>query len=425
LNPNWSQKFSLRSEIQQYFRNVTEQYNLFPHIHFRTTVERAQWDENAQHWEVTLKNQLTKEIRVTRCRILVSGVGSLSIPRKCELPGADTFNGPLFHSAQWDPNFDWTGKNIVVIGNGCSATQFVPIMAETAGQLTQFARQSHYLAERPNPGEYLFKDLDLLLTLNPVYSPTFQVCMKYIPLAMRLYRLFLYAEMEKDFAGFDMQGGASIRRSLADENARYVRRMAPEKYHDVLIPHHEIGCKRKVMDTDYLVTLHRPNVELIAKDPVLTIDPTGVRTHNGRHVPADAIVLATGFQVFRMLFPMEIIGVDGRALQDYWDDECGGAAQAYFGTSVPGFPNFFVLMGPNTVTGHLSVIYTVECQIGYILRLIEPILRSRQDVVTSVDVKKSAAVEDSRWTQDRLKKMVWASGCTSWALDPKTGLNIA
>ncbi|EME88035.1 uncharacterized protein MYCFIDRAFT_85932 [Pseudocercospora fijiensis CIRAD86] len=411
LNPDWTRKFSLRPEIQAYFRNVAEHYNLIPHISFNTAVQTARWCEKAQLWEVTIMDHSTQTTSIRRCRILVSGVGSLSIPKKCEINGAESFKGPLFHSAQWDHTLDWSGKKVVVLGNGCSATQFVPVMAETAGSLTQFARQAHYLAERP----------------NPIYSSPFKALMRYMPLAMRLYRFTLYAEMEKDFAGFDIEAGRSIRQRLKTENEQYVKAMAPKRYWDALIPKHEIGCKRKVMDTDYLACLHRENVELVYDDPVESINEHGVVTQSGRHVEAEAIILATGFEVYRMLYPMEIIGENGVSLNEYWNKQHDGAAQAYLGTSVPGFKNFFVMVSPNTVTGHLSVIYTVECQINYVLRLIEPILSSSRasSAVTSVDVKLPATLRDSNWMQEKLKALVWSSGCTSWALDPKTNLNIA
>lgn len=420
LNPDWSQKFSMRSEIQAYFRGVAEKYEIVPHVTFNTTVERAEWNDEGQFWETTLKNQQTKETYTKRSRILVSGVGNLSVPRDCELPGADQYQGNLFHSALWDHKFDWKDKDVVVLGNGCSATQFVPVMAENARSLTQFARQAQYLAERP----------------NPVYSPAFKAVMRYMPFAMRLYRLKLYADMEKDFASMETEGGAQIRQGLIKENERYVKRMAPEKYWDALIPKHEIGCKRKVMDTGYLECLHRPNIELIADDPVTELTTRGVKTQSGRELHADAIVLATGFQVFRMLFPMEIHGQNNLSLQQFWDENHGGAAQAYLGTCIPGFPNFFTLMGPNTVTGHLSVIYTVECQINFLLRLIGPLLKSKQKQTSLsllpsppptnvVTVTPSAAKEDSSWLQSELRKLVWSSGCTNWALDPATGMNIA
>lgn len=417
LNPDWSQKFSMRSEIQAYFRGIAEKYRIVPHVTFNTTVEQAHWNDEGQFWETTLKNQQTKETYTKRSRILVSGVGNLSVPRDCELPGADSYKGKLFHSALWDHSFDWKDKDVVVLGNGCSATQFVPVMSEDARSLTQFARQAQYLAERP----------------NPVYSPAFKALMRYMPFAMRLYRFKLYADMEKDFASMETEGGRGIRQGLIEENERYVKKMAPEKYWDALIPKIEIGCKRKVMDTGYLECLHRKNVELIAEDPVEELTASGVRTKSGRELSADAIIMATGFQVFRMLFPMEIHGQDGVQLNEYWDKHYQGAAQAYLGTSVPGFPNFFTLMGPNTVTGHLSVIYTVECQINYVLRLLDPLIKSKQascsllpsTPINVVDVKFDAAKKDSIWMQKELSKLVWASGCTNWALDPSTGMNIA
>ncbi|KAM0717731.1 hypothetical protein Q7P37_007583 [Cladosporium fusiforme] len=417
LNPDWSQKFSMRSEIQAYFRGIAEKYKIVPHVTFNTTVEKALWNEEGQFWETTLKNQQTKETYTKRSRVLVSGVGNLSVPRDCEITGADKYKGKMFHSALWDHSFDWKDKDVVVLGNGCSATQFVPVMAENAKSLTQFARQAQYLAERP----------------NPVYSPAFKALMRYMPFAMKLYRFKLYADMEKDFASMETEGGRGIRQGLIEENERYVKSMAPEKYWDALIPKIEIGCKRKVMDTGYLECLHRKNVELIAEDPVEELTETGVKTQSGRELPADAIIMATGFQVFRMLFPMEIHGQNGVGLNDYWDSHFQGAAQAYLGTSVPGFPNFFTLMGPNTVTGHLSVIYTVECQINYTLRLLDPLIKSKQasrsifpsTPINVVDVKLSAAKQDSVWMQEELRKLVWASGCTNWALDPTTGMNIA
>jgi len=240
-----------------------------------------------------------------------------------------------------------------------------------------------------------------------------------------------------DWSGFPIEGGAAIRSGLAKENEVYVKRTAPKKYWDALIPKVEIGCKRKVLDTEYLKCLWRENVDLIPDDPVQRITEDGVVTRSGREIHADAIVLAIGFATQQMLSPMEIVGRHGLKLNDYWNSNTQGVAQAYFGTVVPDFPNFFVMMGPNTVTGHLSVIYTVECQINFTLRLLEPILKSlpsyrSRSLIPSliagtapatVEVRHEAAAQDFEWTQREAKKLVWASGCTNWAVDPKTGLN--
>ncbi|KAL6151292.1 hypothetical protein ACJQWK_10798 [Exserohilum turcicum] len=423
LNPNWSRKYSMRPEIQAYFRSVAEQYRVVEHVRFHSMVEKAVWNELDSVWEVTVVNLTTKERMVRRAKILVSGVGSLSVPKPCDISGVEQYKGRLFHSAQWDHSFDWKDKDVVVLGNGCSATQFVPIMANEPNptrKLAQFARQAQYLSERENSH----------------YSGTFKAMMRYLPLAMRLYRAKLYYEMERDFGAFDTDTGRGLRQMLAKENAGYVKKMAPRKYWDALIPKTEVGCKRKVLDTDYLKTLWRDNVELISDDPVDRITETGVVTQSGREVPADAIILATGFATQQMLFPMEITGRDGMSLGQYWDKTSKGVAQAYFGTVVPHFPNFFILMGPNTVTGHLSVIYTVECQINFTLRLLDPILKSLPSYrsrswfpralappTATVEVRHEAAIADSQWTQEAARKLVWASGCVNWAVDPKTGLN--
>ncbi|RMZ72301.1 monooxygenase [Pyrenophora seminiperda CCB06] len=314
LNPDWTRKYSMRPEIQAYFRSVAEQYRVVDHIRFHSVLEKAVWKDLDNVWEATVLDLQTKERIVRRAKILVSSVGSLSVPKACNLPGAETYQG-----------------------NGCSATQFVPIMANEpspARKLTQFGRQAQYLAERQ----------------NPYYSNTFKAVMRYVPLAMRLYRAKFYYEMERDWSGFDIETGRNIRQDLAKENEAYVKSMAPPRCWDALIPKTEIGCKRKVLDTDYLKTLWRDNIELVANDPVEKITETGV--------------------------------------------------------------------------------------INFTLRLLEPILKSlpsyqsrsfiRQILApppTTVEVKSEAAMADFRWTQSAAKKLVWASGCVNWAVDPKTGLN--
>jgi len=168
-------------------------------------------------------------------------------------------------------------------------------------KLTQFGRQAQYLAERQNPH----------------YSKIFKAVMRYVPLAMRLYRAKFYYDMERDWSGFDIETGRSIRQELAKENEAYVKSNAPPEYWNALIPKTEIGCKRKVLDTDYLKTLWRDNIELISDDSVERITENGVVTKTGRELNADAIVLATGFATQQMLFPMEIVGRDGISLHEH------------------------------------------------------------------------------------------------------------
>lgn len=174
-------------------------------------------------------------------------------------------------------------------------------------KITQFARQAQYLSERQ----------------NPVYSPLFKATMRHVPLAMRLYRFKHYYDMESDYAGFSIESGRPIRQSLAQENEAYVKRMAPRKYWDALIPKTEIGCKRKVLDTEYLKSLWRENVDLVSDDPVERITESGVVTWSGKYIGADAIVLAIGFATQQMLCPMEIRGKDGLSLNEFVSGNIG------------------------------------------------------------------------------------------------------
>ncbi|KAF2155949.1 FAD/NAD(P)-binding domain-containing protein [Myriangium duriaei CBS 260.36] len=411
LKSDWTRMYSMQPEIQSYFEALAREFQLYPKISFGTSVESAVWQSSEQRWLVSVTNHSQKTKYTITARALVSSVGSLSVPKPCSIPGADSFEGKIFHSAQWDNSLNWTDKAVVVVGNGCSATQFVPVMTRSVRQIVQFSRQAHYLAERD----------------NQYYSDTFKRVMRYIPLAMRLYRFSIYASMESDFAGFHITGGQRIRDDLARDNEAYVKKTAPSKYWDFLIPRHQIGCKRKVLDTDYLACLWRDNMELVPDDPIAHIESTGVRTRSGRLVLADAIVLATGFETHRLLFPMKIVGEAGLDLEQHWKVHSAGSPAAYLGTVTPGFPNFFTLMGPNTLTGHSSVIFTSECQILLTLGLLRPIL-SRSLLLASpvaVSVTPAAGARDVELTRRRLKDYVWSAGCTSWALDPESGTNIA
>ena len=214
--------------------------------------------------------------------MLVSAVGALSVPKECETPGASNFQGPLFHSAKWDHSFDWKNKDVVVLGiiilhairdivaklplrkwMICNTIRaYNERRPECCKRITQFSRQAHYLAERQ----------------NPYYSPAFKMIMRYLPFAMCLYRTSLYWEMERDFPGFAIEGGRTAREDLAKANEVYVKQMAPKKYWDALIAKTELGCKRKVPDTNYLACLHRPNFELIPNNAVEEITEDRVRT---------------------------------------------------------------------------------------------------------------------------------------------------
>ena len=294
----------MQPEIDAYFKDVAARYRISQHVRLRSVVEAAAWDSSTGTWTVTIRDLNTGEIRHRRCKALVSAVGALSVPKKCDIPGASAFGGKMFHTAEWDHSFDWEGKEVVVIGNGCSATQAVPVMSDgpnAAKRITQFSRQAHWLSDRP----------------NPEYSGLFKWTMRWVPFVMRTYRAWLYWSMEKDFQGFDIETGAEIRSGWSKTAEDYIRTNAPAKYREFLVPKTEIGCKRRVNDTDYLACLHRDNVELVYDDAIQEIVQSGVRTKSGRVVDADAIVLAHGFETQKLLAPMEIFGEDGVSITEH------------------------------------------------------------------------------------------------------------
>ncbi|KIW05772.1 uncharacterized protein PV09_03628 [Verruconis gallopava] len=416
LNPDWSRKFPMQPEILAYFKRVAKTFGIDNHIRLKCAIQKAQWEESSNSWTVSIYDSSSKTIFQRRCKALVSAVGALSTPKECDIPGKENFEGKIFHSSRWDHSFNHANKKVLVLGNGCSATQFVPVISETAKYVYQVSRQPHWLLERP----------------NPIYSNTFKMCMR-IPGVMRLLRAKIYAELEAEWTMFETDTGAKARQKLGEASKEYIRKNAPAKYVDALIPKFEVGCKRRVFDTDYLKCLHQDNVELISKDGVERITKNGAVFKSGREIGVDAIILATGFETTTLLAPLEIIGREGISINQHWKKHNEGLPQAYYGTCISGFPNFFIMMGPNTVNGHLSVIYSSECQINFALRMLDPVLNSihkkwsiwpsRRDIAT-VEIKQEAEKAENSWIQRRAKELVWSSGCTNWYVEPQTGKNL-
>ncbi|KAL4803222.1 hypothetical protein BDV18DRAFT_44806 [Aspergillus unguis] len=434
LNPEWSEQFSPQAEIAAYCRAVSEKYDILRRITFRSAVQAATFDEASGTWLVRILGQQSGQVYERRSRVLITAVGLLSEPNDCHIPGAENYKGRLFHSARWDHSFDWAGKDVVVVGNGCSATQFVPVLtegSESANKVTQFIRQPHWLEERP----------------NPQYGPATKWVFRNVPFMMRLFRCAIFFHLESYFSTFKLTSGRKIREQRMKTQTAYIKKHAPEKYHDLLIPKIELGCKRRILDTDYLACLHRENMELVHADPIETITASGVRTRSGREIFADAVILATGFKAAQPLFPIEVRGVNGISLTEHWASTPPHVPQAYYGTCVSDFPNMFILFGPNTATGHTSVIFSVECQIEFTLKVLDPILqglhhlpppsllsrvflspfRALGSLFTSprgnpppntVTVTRQAEEKESQWIQRASEDFVWTSGCASWYLHP-------
>lgn len=252
--------------------------------------------------------------------IFISCVGAISIPKDCNIPGHESFTGSIWHSARWNHKYDYKGKRIAVIGNGCSASQFVPALVDAGCEVVQYARSPQWYHPRP----------------NHTFSSLQKLAFKWLPGLQRLYRLYLFIDTDNLITTYlATPVAAKVRAKVESESLAYMKATAPAKYHGILQPNYPLGCKRRVFDPGYLECLNKPNIELIPEG-IDHIEGSTIVSQSGIRRDFDAIVLATGYKVQEFLTPMEIVGENG-SLVDHWKASRG--AQAYKGTFVSGFPN--------------------------------------------------------------------------------------
>ncbi|OBR14566.1 Dimethylaniline monooxygenase [Colletotrichum higginsianum IMI 349063] len=399
-NPDWSRVLSPQRELWQYLHDVAAKYGLIDKMRFGVDVERCEWSEARGRWRMTLRRRDTGDVSLHECQFLFAATGQLMQPRELDVPGAARFRGRVLHSSRWDDTVDVEGKRVVVFGNGCTASQIVPAVVGATKHLTQVVRSRHWL-------------------LPPVDSPKADIMKKflrYVPGTMTLQRFLVYVFTEEALRGFYMtDSGNRYRRRVQAKAESYMRATAPAKYHDKLIPDFELGCKRRIFDAGYLESLHSENLTLL-DDPVREIVPEGIRTDDGV-IEADVIVVANGFVTNNAVGGLEIVGRGGETIDQHW--ESFGGPEAYNCTIANGFPNFFILLGPNSLTGHTSAIIAAENSINFALRIIRPLLEGKGTVV---EVTREAEQDYVDRLQEDMQKTVWNTGCTSWYLkDTKDG----
>ncbi|KAL4876841.1 hypothetical protein BJY04DRAFT_210345 [Aspergillus karnatakaensis] len=402
-NPNWSKELCEGPEILEYMEATVNKFDLRKHMQFGVECVCATWNEDG-HWEVLLRDTQTKYEYTRQATVFISAVGGISKPRDTKFKGMEKFTGEIFHTARWNHRYDYKGKRLAVIGNGCSAAQVVPAVARDAALVKQYARSAQWYHERPNRS----------------FTPFEKWCFRNIPMWERYVRLRLFL-MSDGLVATYMPGPAGEKlRAKAEEGARrYIHSMAPRKYHKFLVPDFPLGCKRRIFDPNYLESLHFSNVE-VAPVGIESIDETGITSTDGNRTEVDAIVLATGFDVQQFIVPMEIYGKKGRRLEEQWKESRG--AQAYMGTYVHNFPNFAILFGPNTFPAHNSVLFASEVQVEYVARtLLAPIIDQR---ISSLEVKATAEDQWVNRVQADLSGSVFEAGCSNWYIN-KHGKNSA
>ncbi|KAL8910846.1 MAG: hypothetical protein Q9171_003884 [Xanthocarpia ochracea] len=444
LNYEWTSLYPEGAEIYKYLCDITEKYQFVDKIQLNTDVSELRWLEDEQLWEATLTHMvsgtgdLSRKVlnqriaehgresvylkqEIVRARIVCSCAGGLVEPNPwpSSIPGRDSFEGPVFHSARWDHSVDLNDKNVVVIGTGCSAAQFVPRLTKephNAKSVTQIMRSPPWVVPKAEPpgGKEKYEK----------YSPTL---FNMVPGMAKLFRFMCFATGEIHwFTIFDDNSwNHKTRKKIESEMLEHMKRSVPEKYHEILTPDYAIGCKRRIFDNDWFPSLNDPKIELTTK-PITKVSPTSITIGPGRTYPdpnntnskaptdkqtilADVVVLGNGFEVTTWLHPLKIRGKGGKYMQDVWDER--GGPQAYLGLAMDGFPNLFIIFGPNTATGHSSVILASENMVEYNLKLIKKILRGD---ITTAEVKKESEMAWTKIVQERNKRSVFNGGCQNW-----------
>lgn len=393
-NPNWSRQFSPQQEILKYMEHCAEKYDLYKHLQYNTTVTQATFDEAKGIWNVSADGGQNFS-----ARSIISCSGGLSQPMFPDIKGIDSFKGTMFHSAKWEKKFDAEGKTLAVIGTGASAIQIVPTIAPDVKQLYLFQRTPPWIMPKP--------DAEISSFRRWLYNN--------LPFMQTLYRRRLYWQHELMALGFIKRPG--ILKFASKLSLRFLKQSVPdEKLREKLTPNYVMGCKRVLISNDYYPALTRNNVEVIT-DGIQQINETGVLTKDGVQRNVDTIIIATGFQAAEEVSRFAVKGRNGIDLNEAWRE----GAEAYLGTTVSGFPNMFLVVGPNTGLGHSSMILMIEAQVNLIMESLKAL---KQKQAKFIDLKRDVQQEYNRDIQEKLSHTVWQNGgCVSW-YQMKNGKNV-
>lgn len=384
LKPDWTEAFAPQKEILSYFEEVADKFDLRRHLRTNVTIDTLTWDDSRRVWNIH-----TGEGEIFEAHVVISGLGLFNEPKLPSIEGRDQFQGRAFHSSNWDHSYDLTGKRVAVIGTGPTAIQFVPRIADSVRALYVYQRQ---------PGWLLPKS-------DSAYTERQKTWFRRIPLAARLHRWriwWLTERMAQIYPGGKVH---SARQRMAEDFI--AREVSDESLRAKLLPNYPIGCKRMLPTNDWLPTLQKDNVTLVV-EPIQRITPTSIVTADASR-EVDCIIYATGFTSARYLSAVSVKGRDGKDLHEEWS----AGVRAFLGMTVPGFPNFFMLYGPNT-NGTTSVIHVLEAQVRYIAMMLK---RMRKSGRTIVEVKRSAYDSYDEKIQSALVGSVWLGGCGSYFLD--------
>lgn len=385
-NPNWTREYSPQKEILDYTLHCIHKYGLDEHILYNWEVSEARYHENNSTWELT-----SRDCQKLSSNVVIFGNGPLHIPSLPDIEGIRDFKGEVFHSAQWNHDFDLKGKNVCVIGTGASAIQFVPEIQPIVQNLYLMQRSAAWVLPKAD---------------GP-FTPMQHRLFDRLPVSQRLNRDLIYLFNELQVVGFvyderilklgEQVGKWHIRKFIKDPALR-----------KKLTPDYRLGCKRVLLSNNYYPALAQPNVDVVT-DKIQRFTKDSVITADNKERKIDAIILGTGFHVSDSFQYYNVHGRGDVQLKEIFKD----TPEAYYGTAVHGFPNMFLMLGPNTGLGHNSMIYMIESQMNYILDAIQ---KMKAQNIHSIEVKKDVQDTYNAEIQKKLENTIWSSGCRSWYL---------
>jgi len=395
---DWSKYFPLQEEIEKYLLDTAREFDLYDHVDFSTMVERAEWLADSNQWRVTVRGP-DGEVREHLADIVLSAVGILNMPLIPEIPGLESFAGRVVHTCRWPDDIDLAGKRVAVVGNGASAMQVVPAIADQVSELTIFARSKQWAAPFPQFRKPVPDGVRYLMQVFPLYRGWVE---------QRLSWTFndrVHGTLYRDPEWPEPQRAVN---AINDGHREFFTRYVQQELGDrqdllpLVLPDYPPFAKRMLLDNGWYRTLRKPHVRLIPQR-LSEVRGNTLVAGDGEAIEADVLILATGYQAANVLGSYDVIGREGRVLREFWD---GDNAAAYLGTLVPGFPNFFILLGPNVGSGHGgSMIRNIENQAHYAMSLIETMVdhgassvEVREDVYEDYVARLDAAHEKLVWT---------------------------
>ena len=384
-NKDWSKIFAGQEEILAYTQNTAQKFGILPFVNFGISVQNIEWQEAEQVWLVFTDKGRYQANKVISC------VGYLHEPIMPKIPGLAHFEGEVFHSSRWDHTVDLTDKRIAVIGTGASAIQFIPKIQPLAKELIAFQRTPQWILPKPD------------ISINTFFRGVF-----HLPFTLNFFRKSLYLAMEIFGLGFRHPRLLKRLQGLAKWHIN--RNIKDDKLKKKITPDYTMGCKRVLLSNHYYQALAQDNVEVIASG-VEKIEGNTIIASNGERCEADVIILGTGFHVADVPIAKHVKGNSGKTMDEIWQ----GSPEAYRGTTITDFPNFFLILGPNLAIGHNSAFIIIEAQLNYVM---DALTEMRNNNISRLEVSSQAQQAYNEKVQKDLQSTVWnTGGCTSYYID--------